>query len=132
MKSMNGHVERLTPAGEDYLMKIHELSDGGKEPVRIRDLSVALNVSPSSASRMATAMNAEGFVNFRRYGYITLTALGQQTGGYMRKRRALATAALARLRGESEPEVADEAERAAHCLSPETVEALERTLRHAP
>ena len=132
MKSSSDPGERLTPAGEDYLMKIHELSDGGKEPVRIRDLSVALKVSPSSASRMATAMSAEGFVNFRRYGYITLTALGRQTGEYMRKRRALTTAALARLREVEESAVADEAERAAHCLSPETVEALEQTLRNAP
>ncbi len=119
----------LTPAGEDYLMKIHELSDGGRDPVRIRDLSVALRVSPSSASRMATAMSADGFVNFRRYGYITLTDRGRDEGGYMRKRRALTTAYLARLRGEDERAVADEAERVAHCLSPETVAAMERDLR---
>ena len=119
----------LTPAGEDYLMKIHELSDGGRDPVRIRDLSVALRVSPSSASRMATAMSADGFVNFRRYGYITLTDRGRDEGGYMRKRRALTTAYLARLRGEDERAVADEAERVAHCLSPGTVAAMERDLR---
>ena len=119
----------LTPAGEDYLMKIHELSDGGREPVRIRDLSVALRVSPSSASRMATAMSADGFVNFRRYGYITLTDRGREEGGYMRKRRALTTAYLARLRGEDERAVASEAERLAHSLSPETVAAMESSLR---
>ena len=116
--------ERMTPAGEDYLMKIHELSHGGADPVRIRDLSLSLGVTPSSASRMASAMGARGYLNFRRYGYITLTEKGEKTGAYMRKRLAAATAHLASLRGIPEEDVAEEAARVAHNLSPETVAAL--------
>ena len=42
---------RMTPAGEDYLMRIYVLSGEGREPVRIKELSEDLRVSPSSASR---------------------------------------------------------------------------------
>ncbi len=111
---------RMTPACENYLMKIHELSDGGRDPVRIRDLSSSLGVTPSSASRMATAMCADGYVNFRRYGYITLTEKGVGRGRYMRERLKTVREYLGRLGGSSE----DEAAGVAHFLSPGTVEAM--------
>ena len=117
---------RMTPACENYLMKIHELSDGGRDPVRIRDLSSSLGVTPSSASRMATAMCADGYVNFRRYGYITLTEKGAARGRYMRERLATVRDYLARLNGSASE---DEAASVAHCLSPETVEAMAENLK---
>ena len=118
----------LTPAGEDYLMKIYELSDRGRDPVRIRDLSQALAVSPSSASRMASAMCSRGLVNFRRYGYITLTERGEATGAYLRRRLAVAEEFFGDLCGDG-PDTADEARRAAHFLSERTVAAMESRLR---
>lgn len=114
---------RMTPAGENYLMKIHELSDGGRDPVRIRDLSLSLGVTPSSASRMATAMCADGYVNFRRYGYITLTEKGAERGEYLRERLKTVREYLLRLGGEHSE---DEASAVAHCLSPATVEAMKK------
>ena len=120
-RERDGKEGRMTPACENYLMKIHELSDGGRDPVRIRDLSSSLGVTPSSASRMATAMCADGYVNFRRYGYITLTEKGAERGRYMRDRLATVRDYLARLNGEAGEE---EAENVAHCLSPATVEAM--------
>ena len=116
---------RMTPAGENYLMMIHELSGGGKEPVRIRDLSSALGVTPSSASRMATAMCADGYVNFRRYGYITLTEKGIGRGEYMRDRLDTVKEYIARLNGFPSD---DEAASVAHCLSEETVAAMKEKI----
>lgn len=116
---------RMTPAGENYLMKIHELSGGGAEPVRIRDLSSSLGVTPSSASRMATAMCTDGYVNFRRYGYITLTEKGVKEGEYMRDRLRTVREYLRRLSGAPSE---DEAAGVAHCLSRETVDAMAEKL----
>ncbi len=119
---------RMTPAGEDYLMRIYVLSGEGKEPVRIKELSDDLGVSPSSASRMATAMSARGLVNFRRYGYITLTGEGQQLGEYFVRRRDVLIRFLTALRGDSDVE--EEAETAEHCLFRDTVRAMEVFLDH--
>ena len=127
-RERDGNDGRMTPACENYLMKIHELSDGGRDPVRIRDLSSSLGVTPSSASRMATAMCADGYVNFRRYGYITLTEKGAARGRYMRERLATVRDYLARLNGSASE---DEAAAVAHCLSPETVEAMAGKVRES-
>ena len=125
-RERDGNDGRMTPACENYLMKIHELSDGGRDPVRIRDLSSSLGVTPSSASRMATAMCADGYVNFRRYGYITLTEKGVARGRDMRERLATVRDFLSRLNGSASD---DEAASVAHCLSPETVAAMSGELK---
>ena len=119
---------RMTPAGEDYLMRIYVLSGEGKEPVRIKELSDDLGVSPSSASRMATAMSARGLVNFRRYGYITLTEEGEKLGEYLVWRRDVLIRFLTALRGDLDVE--KEAETVEHCLFCDTVRAMEVFLEH--
>ncbi len=119
---------RMTPAGEDYLMRIYVLSGEGREPVRIKELSDDLGVSPSSASRMASSMSARGLVNFRRYGYITLTGEGRQLGEYLVWRRDVLIRFLTALRGDRDVE--KEAETAEHCLFRDTVRAMEVFLEH--
>ena len=119
---------RMTPAGEDYLMRIYVLSGEGCEPVRIKELSEDLSVSPSSASRMATAMSARGLVNFRRYGYITLTEDGRELGEYLVRRRDVLIRFITALRGDGDAEA--EADAAEHCLFRDTVRAMEVFLDH--
>jgi len=115
----------LTPAAEDYLEMIYRLSEENKRPVRICELSERLNVSPSSASRMAQSVSAWGYVDFRRYGYITLTELGCRTGAYLIHRHRVVSDFLLWLTGE---ERLTEAERIEHYLSPRTVLAMERVM----
>ena len=115
----------LTPAAEDYLEMIYRISEENKRPVRICELSERLSVSPSSASRMAQSVSAWGYVEFRRYGYITLTPLGCRTGEYLIHRHRIVCEFLLRLTGE---EKSAEAERIEHWLSPHTVLAMERMI----
>ncbi len=115
----------LTPAAEDYLEMIYRISEENKKPVRICELSERLSVSPSSASRMAQSVSAWGYVEFKRYGYITLTELGCRTGAYLIHRHRVVSEFLVWLTGEAR---LAEAERIEHYLSPETVAAMERLL----
>lgn len=119
----------LTPAAEDYLAAICTLAGecDPPRPVRICELAGRLAVSPSSVSRMAQSMAVWGLVDFRRYGYITLTEQGRARGAYLLGRHRTVAAFLRRLTGKDRPR---EAARMEHCLSPETVEAMDRFLRN--
>lgn len=116
----------LTPAAEDYLEMIYRLSEDGRRPVRVKDLAGTLHVSPSSASRMAGLMSAHGYVNFKRYGYITLTDSGLELGQYLIRRHNTVVKFLSLLRGE-ECDI-EEAERIEHYISPSTTAAMERRI----
>ena len=129
----------MTPAAEDYLEMICRLAttaEGGSgytdtpRPVRIGELAEKLHVSPSSASRMAQAMALRGYIDFRRYGFITLTAEGQETGNYLIRRHTVVMRFLEWLRGD--PDGFGEAERIEHHLSRKTVEAMERKIGEHP
>lgn len=123
----------MTPAAEDYLEMICRLAASGEDghmdaprPVRICELAEKLHVAPSSASRMAQAMALRGFVDFKRYGFITLTPAGQEMGDYLIRRHRVVLGFLEWLRGEAD--CFEEAERIEHHLSRRTVEAMERKM----
>ena len=125
----------MTPAAEDYLEMICRLASKVEgesgytdtpRPVRIGELAEKLHVSPSSASRMAQAMALRGYIDFKRYGFITLTAEGQETGEYLIRRHTVVMLFLEWLRGDSDG--FGEAERIEHHLSRKTVEAMERKM----
>lgn len=114
----------MTPAAEEYLETICRLARNG--PVRIRELSERLRVAPSSASRMARQMNAAGYVDFKRYGYITLTEAGARTGEYFQKRRAVVRRFLELLKGTSDERT--ETRQIERYLSASTVAAMENRI----
>lgn len=123
----------MTPAAEDYLEMIYRLATTEEEgrtetprPVRICELAEQLHVSPSSASRMAQVMVLRGYVDFKRYGFILLTAAGLEMGEYLIRRHRIVLAFLEWLRGDKD--CFEEAERIEHHLSRETVEAMERKM----
>lgn len=117
----------LTPAAEDYLEMIYRISgeDGERKPVRICALAEKLHVSPSSASRMAQSMTVWGYLDFKRYGYITMTEKGWEMGEYLVHRHGVVMEFLRYLTGRDE---LVETERIEHYLSRGTVEAMERVL----
>ena len=131
----------LTPACEDYLEMIYRISVSGEseidrengengtaapKPVRICELAEYLHVAPSSASRMAQSMALRGYIDFKRYGFITLTASGMETGAYLIKRHGIVIEFLKWLRA---GDVLVEAERIEHYLTRETVCAMESIVK---
>ena len=79
--SFNQKHDRLTASMEDYLEMIFRIS-GGKEKIRIKDLSDRLNVKPSSASKMVRRLSELKLVIFEKYGMIMLTESGYNLGKF--------------------------------------------------
>ncbi|MEA4973433.1 Transcriptional regulator MntR [bioreactor metagenome] len=72
----------LTPTMEDYLEMICRISDS-QSFVRIGELSNKLHVKPSSATKIVQQLKALGYIKFEKYGHVTLTEKGIETGTYL-------------------------------------------------
>jgi len=86
--SLMGDENTITSAMEDYLEMICRISSENKV-VRIKQLSELLHVKPSSASKMAAILKAKGFIEFEKYGHITLTEKGNLMGASLLYRHDL-------------------------------------------
>lgn len=75
----------LTESMEDYLEMIYR--NGGI--ITVKNLSILLNVRPSSVSKMATKLKSLGYINFETYGNISLTDNGDVIGRYLLWRHSL-------------------------------------------
>lgn len=113
----------LTAAMEDYLEMICRMGQESQEVVRVSALAAALHVQPSSASKMAGNLRAQGLVHFPRYGCISLTETGRRLGEYLLRRHELVHRLLCEING-SGGEL-EECEKIEHFLSPRTVGNLE-------
>lgn len=112
--------KELSPAMEDYLEMIARLciSNGS---TRIGIISSALNVKPSSASKMAAKLKEIGYLSFDLNNCIYLTSHGRQAADYLLYRHEIIERFLTVI-GSDEPR--KETELIEHYLSPKTVAAL--------
>ena len=72
----------------DYLEAIYELS-GDKSYVRVTDISVYLNISKPSVNRAVNTLRAQGLVEHKPYGDISLTEKGREVGAEIYKRHRI-------------------------------------------
>lgn len=110
--------KELTEAMEDYLEMICRTE---KDTIRIGELAAALQVRPSSATRMAQKLAEKGLLTYNRYDAIKLTAEGQATGQYLLWRHEVLMKFFTSLTGTVSLE---EVEQIEHFLSVHTVHAL--------
>lgn len=82
---LNQEERRLTSAMEDYLEMVYR-SSGAEGYVRINTLSELLNVKPPSATKMVQKLTKMGFLDYKRYGIISLTEKGREIGEFLLKR----------------------------------------------
>lgn len=111
----------LTPSMEDYVEMIYRLS-GDDGYTRINELSSALNVQPPSVTRMVRKLSDSGFVNYERYGSITLTEKGKLKGNMLLIRHNVIENFL-RAIGVSEG-ILEETEKIEHTISKETLNCI--------
>lgn len=77
--------QELTPSMEDYLEMIFRLSqDEGY--TRINELAAALNVQPSSASKMVQKLTGADYLKYEKYSIIKLTEKGRKVGSFLLQR----------------------------------------------
>jgi len=116
-----------TPGMEDHLEQIYLLSlDKGY--TRVSDVAEALSVHPSSASKMAQKLGESGYIEYERYGRISLTRKGARVGQQLLDRHRLLERYL-RLIGVPEQRIEREVEQLEHHFSWSTLELL-RDLVH--
>lgn len=113
---------RMTTSMEDYLEMMCRMQEE-EEVVRISALAEKLHVKPSSASKMAANLMAAGLVEFRKYGYVTITPRGREAGAYLLHRHQVLHDFLCLLNG-TENEL-EQVEKIEHFIKPETIANLE-------
>lgn len=72
-------IGALTPSMEDYLEMIYRLAQKNGY-TRIQELAAALNVQPSSATKMVQRLAEASYLIYEKYGVIRLTPSGSQIG----------------------------------------------------
>lgn len=124
---LSGRV--LTESMEDYLEMICRFSheDGF---VRMNALADALNVRPSSASKMAAHLKESGYITFEKYGEIRPTEKGVQYGEYLLHRHSVLHRFFCLLNRSSDE--LDQTEQVEHFINPNTLDHLEQLLEHWP
>jgi len=117
--------EKLTPSLEDYMEMIYRAADSGQE-IKVKNLAANLHVKPSSASKMIVRLAQKGYLNYERYGNVTLTEKGKEIGAYLLWRHKVISSFLKLIsQGENETSFI-EGELAEHSFTPETVHKIER------
>ena len=112
----------LSRKAEDYLEAILKITEE-KGHVRVKDIAVALGITPPSVNEMVKKLDAMGYVNYRRYDGIILTDKGEEIARVVKERHEIIRSLLEILRVPSR--VADEdACVMEHELHPKTIEQL--------
>ncbi|MGC9013697.1 MAG: metal-dependent transcriptional regulator [Thermoproteota archaeon] len=76
---------KLSPKEEDYLRALYEVIKQ-KGFARVKDLARELGRKPSTIVEMVKKLQEEGYVNYEKYGGITLTPRGKETAEIIEKR----------------------------------------------
>jgi Mn-dependent DtxR family transcriptional regulator len=111
----------LTASMEDYLEMSYRLTkDTGY--TRTHDIANALNVQPPSTTKMMKKLSKAGFINYEKYGIITLSEKGKSMGKALLERHQIIEEFLLLL-GISEG-ILEETEKIEHTISINTLNRL--------
>lgn len=117
----------MTGNKEDYLKIIYELGGEYKE-VSNKNISEALNISPSSVSEMIKKLLNDGFVEYKPYRGIKLSKAGIKKAKKVKKRHHLWEVFLVEKLGYNIDEVHEEAEILEHVTSEKLEKLMDKYL----
>jgi DtxR family transcriptional regulator, Mn-dependent transcriptional regulator len=111
----------LTSAMEDYLEMIYRnsLEEGY---LRINRLAELLNVRASSATKMVQRLGELGLLNYKKYGIVMLSDIGQEIGGFLLERHRI-TEGFLKLLG-CEEDLLQQTELIEHSINARTVKKI--------
>jgi len=112
---------------EDYLETIYELIQE-KGYARVSDIAAALDLQPSSVTRMVQKLDEQQYVIYERYRGLVLTAKGEQIGRQMRRRHRTLEQFLRLIGVEDEEIIQQDVEGIEHHVSLTTMNALRRVV----
>ncbi|MCG7316958.1 transcriptional regulator MntR [Brevibacillus laterosporus] len=112
-----------TPSMEDYLERIYSLIDT-KGYARVSDIAEALEVHPSSVTKMVQKLDKDNYLVYEKYRGLVLTAKGKKVGKRLVRRHALLEDFLT-LIGVDQDLIYKDVEGIEHHLSWESISSIE-------
>lgn len=117
-----------TPSMEDYLERIYTLIEE-KGYARVSDIAEALNVHPSSVTKMVQKLDKSQYLIYEKYRGLVLTSKGKKMGKRLVDRHALLEDFM-RLIGVSEDVIFDDVEGIEHHLSWDSITCIEYLVQY--
>lgn len=115
---------------ERYLLAISEIEDAcGK--VRTNAIAERLAVAPSTVSEICRKLSRCGYLSWRPYGEISITASGMEVVRRVRQRYKTALSLL-KVLGVEADRAREEARRLEHAMSDEIIERIESLIGERP
>jgi DtxR family transcriptional regulator, Mn-dependent transcriptional regulator len=116
-----------TPAVEDYLKAIYQLSPAG-EPVGTSAIADRLGIAPGSVTGMLKRLGRQGLVDHERYQGASLTDRGRREAIRTIRRHRVLELFLVEVLGYTWDQVHEEAERLEHAVSDHLVDRMASVL----
>ncbi len=115
---------------EEYLRAMWSLEEKGIGPIRVRDIALALDVTPPSVVQMLHKLEALGLISYSKHRHVTFTEPGRTEGAtIVRYHRLMEVLFADVIEGENE-DVERLSEGAEHFISPAIAEKLCTFLNH--
>ena len=115
--------EKLSASLEDYLEAIYNLSEV-QTVARSKEIAESLGVSRASVTSALRALSEKGLVNYKPYGYITLTDKGHRLAGRVAGRHDILKQFFADVLGVDAEKAHEVACRAEHTMGPDITSRL--------
>ncbi|MGC5324394.1 transcriptional regulator MntR [Brevibacillus sp. SYSU BS000544] len=117
-----------TPSMEDYLERIYSLIEE-KGYARVSDIAEALEVHPSSVTKMVQKLDKDKYLVYEKYRGLVLTSKGKKIGKRLVDRHALLEDFL-RTIGVDEEHIYKDVEGIEHHLSWESITCIEYLMQY--
>lgn len=117
-----------TPSMEDYLERIYNLIEE-KGYARVSDIAEALEVHPSSVTKMVQKLDKDKYLVYEKYRGLVLTPKGKKIGKRLVDRHSLLEEFM-RIIGVEEEHIYHEVEGIEHHLSWESITCLEYMVQY--
>ncbi|AUS08511.1 transcriptional regulator MntR [Laceyella sacchari] len=117
-----------TPSMEDYLENIYKLIEQ-KGYARVSDIAEALEVHPSSVTKMVQKLDQNKYLVYEKYRGLVLTSKGKKIGKRLMDRHQLLEEFL-RLIGVSEDQIYHDVEGIEHHLSWDSITCIENLVQY--
>ncbi|TCS84012.1 transcriptional regulator MntR [Tepidibacillus fermentans] len=118
-----------TPSMEDYLERIYTLIQE-KGYARVSDIAEALEVQPSSVTKMIQKLDKDEYLIYEKYRGLILTPKGENIGKKLVDRHTLLEEFLRMIGIEDEKLIYQDVEGIEHHLSWESIDAIQRLVMY--
>jgi DtxR family Mn-dependent transcriptional regulator len=113
-------IKKLSASLEDYIEAIFNLG-GGNDVVRSKDIADTLGVAKSSVTGALRLLKEKGMVNYKPYGYVTLTETGRKVAHEVGRKHDILQSFFTDVLG-VEPDIAQKSAcKTEHSLGPEVI-----------